>query len=153
MQSNKTMDTEQQTKTLPTRAEIPAEMKWNVESIFADDAAWEEAYQECADLLEKAPAFAGTLGKGPRELLAFFQYQTDFSQKLDKVFLYAAMKKDEDNGNATYQGLKERAEGLAIKANAALALSLIHIYLAKDEAPLWLKDTASAKEADDHAGL
>ena len=25
--------------------------------------------------------------------------------------------------------------------------------LAKDEAPLWLKDTASAKEADDHAGL
>ena len=121
MQSNKTMDTEQQTKTLPTRAEIPAEMKWNVESIFADDAAWEEAYQECADLLEKAPAFAGTLGKGPRELLAFFQYQTDFSQKLDKVFLYAAMKKDEDNGNATYQGLKERAEGLAIKANAALA--------------------------------
>ncbi len=42
-------------------------------------------------------------------------------QKLDKLFLYAQMKRDEDNANHLYQGLADRAQNLGVRVSAALA--------------------------------
>ncbi len=136
-------DVAQEIKKLPTRAEIPVEMKWQVNSIFATDADWEEAFLDCQALLKQAAGYEGTLGKGPRELLAFLNYETELMQKLDKLYLYAAMKRDEDNGNATYQGLKDRIEGLAIQCGAALAFVNPEILAVNPaDLSLWLQNPA-----------
>ncbi len=108
-------------KVLPLRSEIDKKYLWRGEEVFADTQAWEKAFRELKLLAEKASQYAGTLTKGPQELLAFLQYDEELSQKLDLVYLYAAMKKDEDNENTLYQELKDKVQGLAVEIGAALA--------------------------------
>ena len=56
-------------KTTPPRSEIPLEHKWNVESIFANDADWEQAIKEVRELLPQVTAFQGHLAEGPDKLV------------------------------------------------------------------------------------
>lgn len=113
--------TETEIKRLPSRAEVAAELKWDVESVFADDAAWEQAYREAERLLQEIAGFAGTLAESAERLGLYLSRREQLLQDLDKVFLYAQMKRDEDNGNPTYQGLADRAQSLGVRVSAALA--------------------------------
>lgn len=106
---------------LPGRSEIPANLKWDVESVFADDEKWEAAYTETENLLAHAAEFAGTLSDSPERLHEWLSFREKLLQALDRIFLYAQMKKDEDNGNPTYQGLADRAQNLSVRTSAALA--------------------------------
>lgn len=126
-------------KKLPARDQVPEELKWDVASVFADDAAWEAAFAEADKLPAQAEEFAGTLAQGPERLAEYLEFRTGLLQKLDKLFLYAQMKRDEDNGNHLYQGLADRAQGLAVRTSAALAFEEPEL-LAIDEAKLecWL---------------
>ncbi len=110
-------------KSLPARSEIPQELKWDVESVFSDDEAWEQAYTECAKLSEKADSYRGKLGKSADSLADFLHYQDTVCQKLEKLYLYANMKQDEDNANPIYQGLSDKIQGLAVRLSAALAFA------------------------------
>jgi oligoendopeptidase F len=122
-------------KSLPKRSDIPQNMKWDVESVFADDKQWDTAYQECSQMLEKIKNFSGTLGESAQKLADFLQYQDEVCQKMEKLYLYASMKKDEDNANPVYQGLSDRIQTLAVKLSADLAFANPEI-LAIDEKKL-----------------
>ena len=127
-------------KTLPNRSDVPQNLKWDVESVFVDDAAWNAAYQVCEDELKKAQEFRGTLGNSSERLAEFLAYQDDICQKLEKLYLYAHMKQDEDNANATYQAINNKIQGLAVNLSAELAFVNPEI-LAIDSETLadWLK--------------
>jgi len=56
------------------RNEVPKELTWRLEDIFASDALWEEEFKEVAELAKKASSFAGTLNNGAQALLAALQY-------------------------------------------------------------------------------
>lgn len=108
-------------KGLPTRDQVPAELKWDIESVFANDEAWEAAFKTASELVEKASQFEGTLGESADSLKGYLAYREDLMKKLDKIFLYSHMKRDEDNANSVYQGLSDRTQGLGVKVGAALA--------------------------------
>ncbi len=108
-------------KKLPQRDQVPAELKWDVASVFANDDAWEAAFAEAEALPEQAAAYAGTLGQSPEHLAEYLELRCTMLQKLDKLFLYAQMKRDEDNANHLYQGLADRAQNLGVRVSAALA--------------------------------
>lgn len=126
-------------KKLPHRDQVPAELKWDVASVFASDDAWEAAFAEAEALPEQAAAYAGTLGQSPERLAEYLELRCNMLQKLDKLFLYAQMKRDEDNANHLYQGLADRAQNLGVRVSAALAFEAPEL-LAIDEATLdcWL---------------
>ena len=44
-------------KELPLRDALPESMTWNLQTIFASDEAWEDAFEELADRLESADFF------------------------------------------------------------------------------------------------
>ena len=52
-------------KRLPSRSEVPAELKWDVASVFASDEAWEQALAQASQMPERAAAFAGRLSESP----------------------------------------------------------------------------------------
>ena len=79
-----------------TRQEIPAQYRWRVEEVYPDDAAWEADFDRLKTLGQKAASFQGVLGQSAQKLLAFFEYQDELGMLLDRVYLYASMKKDED---------------------------------------------------------
>lgn len=135
--------TEAQVKKLPTRAEVAAELKWDVQSVFADDAAWEQAYTDAEGLLAQVTAYAGTLGESAAHLAEYLNLRESLLQDLDKVFLYAQMKRDEDNGNSTYQELADRAQGLGVKISAAMAFEEPEfLAIPEDKLRGWLQENS-----------
>ncbi len=131
---------EENVKRLPSRSEVPAELKWDVASVFASDEAWEQALAQASQMPERAAAFAGRLSESPERLAEYLQFKENLLQKLDKLFLYAQMKRDEDNGNHVYQGMADKAQNLAVQTSAALAFEEPEL-LAIDENKLheWLQ--------------
>lgn len=116
-----TVTNNEEVKKLPGREEIPAELKWDVESVFPNTEAWEAAFKEAEQLLGEAAGFAGTLGDSHERLAEYLGWRQRLLQELDKLFLYAQMKRDEDNGNHQYQGLADRAQSLGVRVSAELA--------------------------------
>ncbi|MDD4797947.1 MAG: oligoendopeptidase F [Clostridia bacterium] len=110
-----------QSKQIPQRKEIDDKYKWQVEHIYPNQAAWRIDCQKIKELLPKAAAFVGRLAESPDLLADFFAYREELSLLLDKVYLYASMKKDEDNTVALYQGMKDNATALYISISQALA--------------------------------
>ena len=108
-------------KNLPTRAEIPAEYKWNTDRLYADESIWQADLAEIKRLIPQAAGFQGRLGEGADTLLAFLQFQERLSRLIDRVYLYAAMKKDEDNTVPRYQGMRDQILAAAVEEEGALS--------------------------------
>ncbi len=95
--------------TLPSRHDIGEEHKWNLEAIYPQDTQWEEDFTALAPLAEQIAGFRGRLDESAETLLAVLELRDSMSQHLDKLFSYARMRRDEDNTNAHYQALTDRA--------------------------------------------
>ncbi|MGX7352185.1 oligoendopeptidase F [Enterococcus canis] len=108
-------------KQLPKRQEVSVELTWDLTKIFADDAAFDTAYAALSEELTKAPTFQGTLEQGAAAFLAALTYMLDVSQKMEKLYVYAHLKNDQDTADAAYQGMYARASALAAQTGEAVA--------------------------------
>jgi len=108
-------------KKLRERAEIPAEFKWRLTDIFPDDAAWEAEFARVEKLIDQAAAFQGRLGEGVEQVAACFQWLDDLGLRLEEVYTYARMKRDEDNRQDRYQAMTDRAGTLSVRVGSATA--------------------------------
>jgi oligoendopeptidase F len=108
-------------KTLPKRSEISAEMKWKLEELFATDQAWEEEFQQVNKLIEEMKEYQGRLAQSPEELAAALKIYEKLGLAMERVYVYAKMRRDENNGNTTYQALTDRAASLSVALSSALA--------------------------------
>ncbi|HEX6922753.1 MAG TPA: M3 family oligoendopeptidase, partial [Bacillales bacterium] len=123
----------EQTKSLPKRNEIPAEEKWDLEAIFATDDDWEKAFGEVKELLPQMEKYRGKLGESAETLYQALQLEDDITQKLGLLFTYAHMRSDEDTGNSFYQGLNDRAAGLAARVGNTLSFVVPEILSIDEE--------------------
>lgn len=102
----------------PERSELPLRDTWQLEDIYADSNAWEADYTAAQEEMNKLPAFEGKLGDVARlkeALDAFFA----LSRKVENLFTYARMRRDEDNRKTEYQALVDRAQSLMVSAETA----------------------------------
>jgi oligoendopeptidase F len=104
---------------VPPRAEVPVEETWALESVFATDDAWEEAFTGSDERLRAVEAFRGRIGEGAATLLAALRAADDLTEAVSKVLAYALMRRSEDATNASAGEMADRAIGLASRAEAA----------------------------------
>ncbi len=104
---------------LPTRDEIDSKYRWHLEDIYASIPEWEADAKEVTELTQKFVAMAGQLGKSAENLLEALQLQDEIGMKLAKLFVFARMRRDEDNANATYQALADKAMNLIVSVESA----------------------------------
>ncbi|MGC5328371.1 oligoendopeptidase F [Brevibacillus sp. SYSU BS000544] len=109
------------TQKLPKRDEIPNQYKWKLEDIYPSDQAWEEDVKQAKGLMEQVQSKQGTLAKSGKDLLEALSLQDDLTKLLDQIYVYARMRRDENNANATYQALTDRASSLATQAYGAIS--------------------------------
>lgn len=109
------------TNRLPNRNEIPEEMKWKLEDLYASNEQWEQDFQEIRNLVVKVQGFEGKLAESAANLLDCLKVQDQLSEKMGRLYAYARMHRDEDNTNATYQALTDRAAMLSVQASSATA--------------------------------
>lgn len=106
---------------LPTRAEVPVELTWDLSLVYADDNAWECDYQTLKRRYPELAAFRGSLRKSGKRLLAFFTLRDELYRLFYKLSVYATQKSDEDAANSTYQALKDRMWLLDGEISASLS--------------------------------
>ncbi|MFO7172110.1 MAG: oligoendopeptidase F [Bacillota bacterium] len=108
-------------KRVPKREEIPEQYRWDLERIFPSDEAWEQEYQAVEGLIPRLQEYQGTLAQSGARLLECLRLRDEIGQRVETLYAYASMRKDEDNTVARYQALHDRAVGLYSRATAAMA--------------------------------
>lgn len=127
--------------TVPTRAQIPAEHRWDLTPLYASDDDWEADFKRTeARIAPLAARYRGQLGSGPDTLCQFFDALIDLERAIDRIHQYVRRHSDVDTSNAHYQGLLERSESLATSFEEATSFYRSEL-LALDEDLLngWLQ--------------
>ena len=104
---------------VPPRAEVPVEETWALETVFATDEAWQEAFDGSGERLRAVEAFRGRVADGPATLLAALRAADDLTEAVWKVLVFALLRRAEDATNTHAGEMADRAIGLASRADAA----------------------------------
>ena len=76
---------------LKIRNEIPAEARWNVESLYSSDDEWEKDFSNTATFMESIKKWTGRLAENPGSLPAALEQMLSQHRFLEKLFTYASM--------------------------------------------------------------
>ena len=93
------------------RKDIPAAFQWNIHDIYATQEEWEKACAVLNELIPELEAYKGKLNK-PAVLLQALQMRDRLAKETDKIYAYARLQQDADNGDANAQSLSGKAEGI-----------------------------------------
>lgn len=108
-------------KAIPTRSEVPVNKTWDLTTIFKDDQAFDEAVEDLSQRLALSDSMAKKVTNSGYDLLQALQYGLNLMRELEKIYVYASMKADQDTGNQYYQGLNAIAGNLAAQVSSAIA--------------------------------
>lgn len=102
-----------------SRAEIDERYRWDLESIFESDEAFEEALEKARSLPEKFASFEGKVATSSARLLAFLRLDEDAGVELGKLVNYACRKADEDTRVSKYQAYSSQVMSLYTDVSSA----------------------------------
>lgn len=139
--NNEGVITVNKSKTLPKRSDVPAEYKWRLEDMYPTDNDWEADVQKVKQLTEKIAAMKGSLATSGKQLLAVLTLQDELLKTLDQVYVYARMRRDEDNANSKYQGLTDRATSLSTQVYGSISYIQPEILaIPTEDLQTWIKE-------------
>lgn len=136
---------------LKSRSEIPDEYKWNLKDIFSSNEAWEESFVKVEKNLENASQFQGKLGQSADQLMACLEWMDSVGSDLEEIYTYARMKRDEDNREALYQGMTDRAGSLSVRLSSALSFVIPELLTIPEGKLAEFRKTNPKLEIYDHA--
>ncbi|MDD3365401.1 MAG: oligoendopeptidase F [Syntrophomonas sp.] len=106
------------TNGIKKREEIASEYKWKLEDIYPNEQLWEEDFNLIKKLADEVGGLKGTLSSSATALLKVLQLSDELGRKSEKIYVYARMRRDENNANSRYQALFDRAEGLSVQVGS-----------------------------------
>lgn len=106
-------------KQLPVRAQVKAGDTWDLDSLFANDAAWEKALKRFESRIDGYQAFRGKLGASAASLADCLKFDSELDRAAEKLGIYAFLKTTEDQTNGTYQRMIGRFRSVATRASEA----------------------------------
>lgn len=107
--------------TVPGRDEVEPGRRWDLSALFPDLSAWEAEASRVEQLLTQLAACAGTLAESPDTLAAALELHSELGAAVDRVYVFACLKRDEDTRDTAAQALADRAAQLAIRVETAVA--------------------------------
>lgn len=120
-------------KALKTRDQIDNKYKWNIEAMFPDEAQIEQDIKEVLAQTKEYEKLAGHLTESAATLLNALQSRDAIWQKLEKVFVYARMRRDEDNRKTQYQAMTDRCQSVIAQVSAAMSFFTPELLDASEE--------------------
>lgn len=100
------------------RTDIPKEYKWKIEEMYADEADWEKDSESVLKLAEDYKKFSGKLGDSAEIFLDSFEKRDEIWLLAERIYVYARMKRDEDNRVSRYQAMCNKSQALLAKIAA-----------------------------------
>ncbi|MGI6300918.1 MAG: oligoendopeptidase F [Verrucomicrobiota bacterium] len=105
---------------LPLRTEIAPKHQWNVSAMFASNEEWEADFARIDMLLEPLLCLRGTLNS-PSALATLFEHETALDRLLEKLYVYAHLRADENTADAENQARMDRVRSRYAKIGGQLA--------------------------------
>ncbi len=106
---------------VPERSEIDEQYKWDLSHFYTSPSAWEMDLKACEQMIEKAAAMRGKVSEAPATLAEFLELRDELYQKLERVFAYTMLLRDQDTREAEPKAMYQRAQNLAVKLGEATA--------------------------------
>lgn len=107
--------------TTKERSMIPQEYKWDLSSLYADYSLWEHDYNNVKSITQELLKFRSSLADNSANLLECLKLHDKLSLTLERVFVYARMKRDENNLESKYQAFLDKAQILISEISAAIS--------------------------------
>ncbi|MBV0929725.1 oligoendopeptidase F family protein [Lentilactobacillus sp. IMAU92037] len=109
------------TQKLPLRKDVPEKLTWDLTTVYKTDADFEKVFSAVQDQLPVIAQLAGSLENGADALLKATSFYLDLNRKLEKVYVYAQLKNDQDTSETKYQAMFSRVESMVAKFGAAVS--------------------------------
>ncbi|WP_203642142.1 oligoendopeptidase F [Levilactobacillus andaensis] len=106
-------------KQIPARSAVPTELTWDLTPIFPDDAAFKAAVSDIQQAAKQAAELKGQLAKSGQDLYQVTVTVFDLNRKLERAYVYASLKNDQDTGDANAQALSGQADNLIATVSSA----------------------------------
>ena len=127
------------------RKDIDQRLKWDTTSIYEKDEDFYEDIENVKNLADKLVGFKGKITSSLDNFKEFIKLDEEFSRKLEKAYVYASLKSDEDTRVTKYQEMDQVATNTYVALTEALSFVRPEL-LATDQEKIkeYLKDSEIA---------
>ncbi len=130
-----------------SRGEIDNKYKWRLEDIVESDEAWEELYENTEALGKGAGRYQGELSER-NGVLQCLKFDDELNISLEKLYVYAKMRKDEDCSVDKYVQMVDRVKNLLVEISEKTAYIMPELSANSQE---FLQSLASDKAFADYS--
>jgi oligoendopeptidase F len=106
---------------IPERGEVAAQDRWDLSSLFPDEAAWEDGLERLESLRLDGAGLAAFFGPDERKLLEALAAYSAYLQLDERLAYYAQLRMTEDEGDSGSRGRYGRYMGAATLGQTAWA--------------------------------
>lgn len=103
------------------RKDIDQRLKWDTTSIYEKDEDFYEDIENVKKLADKLVGFKGKITSSLDNFKEFIKLDEEFSRKLEKAYVYASLKSDEDTRVTQYQEMDQVATNTYVALTEALS--------------------------------
>ena len=106
---------------LKSRKDMNPEFQWDVSHIYADENAWDAAFNEVTKVLPTLESLSGTLNASAESLKSALDTLFNESLKMENVYIYAMLLKAADGGDSKAQTMMSKAASLYSRFSTAVS--------------------------------
>ena len=103
------------------RADLPVGYKWDLSSLFADEAQWVASKQALSRDIPGLQRWQGRLGESGGTLLTALQGVDSVRQRVERLYAYAMQLSDQDTRVGRHQQMQQEAEQVYTSFETATA--------------------------------
>ncbi|MDE5990527.1 MAG: oligoendopeptidase F [Clostridia bacterium] len=129
------------------RSEIEDKYKWKLEDIIPSDEEWESLFEQTKKLGDGLDKYDGKLDRA-ENILECLKFDDAINEKLERLYVYAKMRKDEDCSKEKYLAMVERINNLLVELSQKSAYIQPQLSANSKE---FLLDLAERKEFQDYS--
>lgn len=101
------------------RPEIPATAKWRLSDIYPSNEAWEADFALAQEDIQSMGALQSSLADTKESILGALDRLSLAQRRLEALYCYARMRRDEDSRETEAQARADRIATLSVRAEAA----------------------------------
>ena len=116
-----------------TRSEIPEKDKWTIDEMYPEEGQWEAELKSALERTNRLLEFRGKLGESAAVLADALEMSDSVDQVFERLYTYAHMKLDEDNGVPESQARLDKAISALAQASAVTSFMTPEITSLPDE--------------------
>ena len=120
-------------KSLKQRDQIEKKYKWDIEAMYPDESKWQNDLDDSVKAAEDFTKFSGHFTESADKLYEALTARDAIWQKLEHAYVYATMRKDEDNRVAKYQSMDDKCGMIIAKVSALMSFFSPELLSAPEE--------------------